>query len=238
MSRQRGIFIKLAAPEAVDLVAAAGFDFAVVDLEHSQISEAEALRLVRHAHAMGLRALVRVPVVDRGLINRLLEAGATGLQLSTVRTVAQVIALREAAHYAPEGSRSISLAHPIAGYGATALVEYLAEHRAAPPLLVGQIETASTDDPLEDILAAGLDVAFIGTTDLTVDLGLDAERTQTRIAEIAATAERAGVTLGAFGLDDERVQFDVVGSDVALLRDAMAAVAARKSPTRPGGSSR
>ncbi len=230
MSTQRGLFVKLPALETIDLTAAAGFDFAIVDLEHSQLSEGEALRLLRHAHALGLRALVRIPAVDRGLVNRLLEAGAAGLQLSTVRTVAQVVALREASRYAPEGSRSISTAQPLAAYGGIPLADYLAERRAAPPLLVGQIETASTEDPLEEILAAGLDVAFIGTMDLTVDLGLDSERTAARIAEIAVAAERAGVALGAYGLDDERVQYDVLGSDLALLRSAFAAAVAPKSP--------
>jgi 4-hydroxy-2-oxoheptanedioate aldolase len=220
--KRRGLFLKLAATEAVDVVAASGLDFAVVDLEHSQLSEAAALALVRHARAVGLPALVRVPAVDRGQVNRLLEAGAAGLQLSTVRSVAEVRALRAAARYAPEGTRSISLAHPAAGYGAMPLPDYLAERAADPPLLVAQIETATTDDPLDDVLAAGVDVAFVGTTDLSVDLGLDAARVQARVEEIAAAAERAGVALGGFGLDDERVTYDVVGSDLALLRTAVA----------------
>ena len=223
--KRRGLFLKLAATEVVDVVAASGLDFAVVDLEHSQLSEAAALALVRHARAAGLPALVRVPAVDRGQVNRLLEAGAAGLQLSTVRSVAEVRALRAATRYAPEGSRSISLAHPAAGYGATPLADYLAERAADPPLLVVQIETATTDDPLDEVLAAGVDVAFIGTTDLSVDLGLDAARVQARVEEIAAAAERAGIALGGFCLDDERVTYDVVGSDLALLRTAVARTA-------------
>jgi 4-hydroxy-2-oxoheptanedioate aldolase len=230
MSRQ-GIFVKLPALESIDLVAGCGLDFAIVDLEHSQLTEPDALRLVRHAHALGCEALVRIPTVDRGLVNRLLEAGAAGLQLSTVRSVAQVWALRDAMQYAPYGTRSISLAHPLAGYGATALADYLAACRDARPRLVAQIETATTDDPLEEVLGAGVDVAFIGAMDLTVDLGLDGTRTRGRIEEIAAAADRTGVALGAFGLDDPRVSYDVVGSDVALLRGAIARVTRAENPT-------
>lgn len=232
--QQRGLFVKLAALESIDLVAASGLDFAVVDLEHSQLGEQAALRLVRHARALDLRALVRIPAVDRGLVNRLLEAGASGIQLSTVRTVAQVRALRDATRHAPEGTRSISLAQPLAGYGSASLAGYLAARRADPPLLVAQIETATTDDPLDEILAAGADVAFVGTQDLAVDLGLDAARVRLRVAEIADAAERAGVTLGAFGLDDARVAYDVVGSDVALLRSALERAAA-DPPEDDGG---
>ena len=224
-NRRKGLFVKLPATEVIDVSAAANFDFVVVDREHSQLSEAGALRLVRHAHALGLPAVVRVPEVDRGAINRLLEAGAAGIQLSTVCNVGQVRALRAAAHYAPEGDRSISLAHPVAGYGGTGLADYLDDRAAEPPLLVGQIETATTIDPLTDLLP-GLDVAFIGTTDLSVDLGLDADRVAERVEEIAAAAEAAGVELGAFGLDDARVTYEVAGSDVALLRSAAAALCA------------
>ncbi|MFN2628374.1 MAG: aldolase/citrate lyase family protein [Gaiellaceae bacterium] len=216
--RAQGTFVKLAALEVIEIVAAE-LDFAVVDLEHSQLSEAEALRLVRHGWALGLPVVVRLPVLDRGLVNRLLEAGAAGLQLSSVRSAAEIRALRDACLYAPGGTRSISLAHPLARYGATPLAEYLAAHEA--PLVVAQIETAATDDPLDEILAAGVDVAFVGLTDLSVDLGLDARRVAARVEEIAAAAERAGVVLGGFA-DDERWRYAIASSDVALLRWAYA----------------
>jgi 4-hydroxy-2-oxoheptanedioate aldolase len=225
VNRRRGLFVKLPTTEVIDMIAAAGLDFAVVDLEHSQLSEADARALVRHARAMSFPALVRLPESDRGAINRLLEAGAAGIQLSTVRTVAEVRALRDATRYAPQGSRSISLAHPEAGYGAVSLDDYLRSAEAHPPLVVAQIETAETIDPLDEILSAGVDVAFLGLTDLSVDLGLDDARVHARVEEVAAAAERAHVALGAFGLDDPRVVYQLVSSDLALLRTAVANVA-------------
>jgi 4-hydroxy-2-oxoheptanedioate aldolase len=216
--RLAGTFLKLPALEVVE-IAAAGLDFAVVDLEHSQLSEADALRLVRHAWALGFPAVVRLHELDRALVNRLLEAGAAGIQLSSVRRSAEVAALRDACLYAPGGTRSISLAHPLARYGATSLRDYLAEQE--PPLVVAQIETAATDDPLEEILGAGADVAFVGVTDLSVDLGLDAARVGARIREIADAAAAAGVVLGGFGAD-ERWRYAVASSDLALLREAYA----------------
>jgi 4-hydroxy-2-oxoheptanedioate aldolase len=219
---RRGLFVKLASTEVIDIVAAAGHDFAVVDLEHSQLSEQDARALVRHARAIGFPALVRLPQLDRGVVNRLLEAGAAGIQLSTVRRAAQVRELRAATRYAPAGDRSISLSHPQAGYGGVALADYLARAAAEAPLVVAQIETAATDDPMEEILAERPDVVFLGLTDLTVDLGLDHSRVRARVEEIAAAAERAGVPLGAFGLDDPRVVYHLVSSDLTLLRAAVA----------------
>ena len=221
-NRRRGIFLKLPSTEVVDVVHGSSLDFAVVDLEHSQLSEAQARALVRHGAALGLPMLVRLADMDRGLVNRLLEAGAAGIQLSTVRRAEQIAELRRATRYAPDGARSVSLAHPQAGYGATALADYLAEQAGRPPLVVAQIETADTDDPLEDLMAAGPDVAFIGTTDLSVDLGLDAARARARVEEVAAAAAAAGVALGAVALDDDRVLYQVASSDLALLRSAVA----------------
>jgi 4-hydroxy-2-oxoheptanedioate aldolase len=222
MSSRRliGTFVKLPALESIDLCAAS-LDFCVVDHEHSQLSEADVLRLVRHAAALGFPCVVRIPEVDRGLVNRLLEAGAAGIQLSSVRRVAEVRALRDAALYAPEGRRSISLAHPAAGYGATPLRDYIST--VGRPLLVAQLETRETDDPLGEICSAGADVVFLGLTDLLVDCGLDDASARARADEIVEAAQRAGVTLGGFG-SDERFRYSVVSSDVALLREAVAGV--------------
>ena len=98
--RAVGTFVKLPALESVD-VCAASLDFCVVDYEHSQLSEPDVLRLVRHAAAIGFAAVVRIPEVDRGLVNRLLEAGAAGIQLSSVRRIAEVQALVSARSASP-----------------------------------------------------------------------------------------------------------------------------------------
>jgi 4-hydroxy-2-oxoheptanedioate aldolase len=214
-----GTFIKLAALESIE-IAAAELDFAVVDLEHSQLSEGEARRLVRHAHALGFPAVVRIPELDRGLVNRLLEAGAAGIQLSTVTRAAEVAGLKRAMLYPPDGARSISLAHPGAGYGRTPLGEYLERE---VPLAVVQIETMETEDSLDEILEQAPDVVFLGVTDILVDAQLDQENARARADEIASAASRAGATLGGFGAD-ERYRYSVVSSDVALLQEAIAGV--------------
>lgn len=214
-----GTFLKLPATEAVDVVAAA-FDFAVIDMEHSQLDEGEARRLVRHADAIGFPAVVRLPIAERDRVNRILEAGAAGIQISTVRRAKTITDTRRAMRYAPAGDRSISLGQPSAGYGSADLDEFLGAQREGP-LLVAQIETAATDDPLEEIARAGADVLFIGSLDLRVELDGDAERLRERVQEIARVASAAGVTLGGAGIEDAALRYDVVGSDITILRSAL-----------------
>ena len=212
-----GTFVKLPALESVE-ICAQSLDFCVVDHEHSQLSEADVLRLVRHAAALDFAAVVRIPEVDRGLVNRLLEAGAAGIQLSSARRVSEVRALASAVAYAPDGSRSISLAHPQARYGAVPLRDYLAA--AETPLVVIQLETRETEDPPVELCRAGADVAFLGLTDLLVDCGLDEGVAAARANELAGAVAEAGIVLGGFGAE-ERFRYSVVSSDVALLREAV-----------------
>jgi len=215
-----GTFVKLPALESVE-ICAQSLDFCVVDHEHSQLSEADVLRLVRHAAALDFAAVVRIPEVDRGLVNRLLEAGAAGIQLSSARRVSEVRALASAVAYAPDGSRSISLAHPQARYGAVPLRDYLAAAETA--LVVIQLETRETEDPPVELCRAGADVAFLGLTDLLVDCDLDEGVAAVRAETLAAAVAEAGIALGGFGAE-ERFRYSVVSSDVALLREAVTGV--------------
>ncbi|MBM4435090.1 MAG: hypothetical protein FJ028_08325, partial [Chloroflexi bacterium] len=94
-----------------------------------------------------------------------------------------------------------------------------------------------TVDPLEQVLA-GLDAAFIGSTDLSVDLGrpgqLGDPLVRTRVVEIARAAASLGIALGAFGTSadavaaltkEHRVGYVLVGSDLQALRSGAAALA-------------
>ncbi|MGH3631383.1 MAG: aldolase/citrate lyase family protein [Sciscionella sp.] len=226
-----GVFVKLASTQVIDMILLAGVDFAIIDLEHSALDTSAALALVRHADAIGLPAVVRIPEVDKGLVNRVLEAGASGLQLSMTTRVSQVHALLDAMHYPPRGSRSLSNSHPGARYGALSTRDYLALAAGAPPLAVVQIETARTVDPLNAIAAAGADVVFIGGTDLSVDVGLSTERLNKAVQSIVASAECAGVVLGGAGIDHlPQNRYRVSASDVVLLGHALTSVPRAASP--------
>jgi 4-hydroxy-2-oxoheptanedioate aldolase len=194
------------------------------------------LALVRYGDLLGLPVVVRVPAVVPAAINRLLEAGAAGLQLSMLSSCTQRDALRAAATYGPSGGRSVSLAHRVAGFGATGLAAYLAAEAADPPLLVGQIE-GRTVEPLAEVVA-GLDVAFVGTTDLTVALGLDpaasaddARAVRAEVARVADTAATAGVAFGGWAPRADHVDelglgaatYLVLGSDLQFLAAALRA---------------
>lgn len=195
-----GTFVKLGRREAIEIVAAAGLDFAICDLEHSQISEAEAGLMIMAGRGCGLPVIVRVPDFAPGLVNRLLEAGAAGIQVPQVQTKEQAAAFRRACKYPPSGTRSLSLAQPAAGYGSEPLGDYIRRSNEEL-LLIGQLESKELEQPISALISE-LDVAFIGTLDLTLDMGvpgkMDDAAVQQRLRDIERAAAMAKIPLGIY----------------------------------------
>lgn len=217
-----GFFLKLPSTAVVDL-ARERFDFVVIDREHSALDERQALDLLRHAAAIGLPAVLRLPTLDKGAVNRALEAGAVGIQLSMVTAPEQVEELRSVCEYAPEGTRSIALGHHGADYGGVDFQEYVAANRGRP-LVVVQLETAEEPDAYRRIVAARPDVAFVGMADLRVDSGFDADRLAANVAAIRAACAGEGVVFGGVELAaDPAARYLGVSNDLTMLKAGMAA---------------
>lgn len=225
-----GTFVKLPRPEVVEILALSGFDFIICDLEHSQISDSEWHDTLRAARSAGLPAVVRVPDLDRGLINHVLESGAAGIQLPRTATAEDSNRLVSFMRYPPTGTRSMSQAQPAARYGAEPLVEYIARANSEA-IAVGQFETADLAERLDDAVEP-LDVAFIGSLDLSIAAGRpgesDAPEVLGLIDRVAAAAHRTGRHLGMFAGTPAAAaaairagyRYIAVGADLSLLRHA------------------
>jgi 2-keto-3-deoxy-L-rhamnonate aldolase RhmA len=237
-----GTFLKLPRREVVDLLALAGFDFVICDLEHAQMTEGDAQTVIAAGRGADLPVIVRIPDNDRGLVNRLLEAGAAGIQLSRARAV-EMRDLLDQTRFPPHGTRSIGLAHPGAAYGRVPVPEYL--DFAGTPLLVGQIETSDYSHLLDETVAHS-DVVFIGPVDLSVALGhpmdLASPPVSAALRQISEVAVRLGTPMGIFTADLEAARraiadgyrFIAISGDITMLRDQAATLVAELIPNRNG----
>ncbi|WP_078409888.1 HpcH/HpaI aldolase family protein [Priestia abyssalis] len=203
-----GTFLKLPRPEIVDILALAGFDFVVCDMEHAQVTEGEAREVIRACVAADLPVVVRLPEPVQGLVNRLLEAGATGIQMPRLKSGMDTSRLHSMMHFPPFGTRSFGNANIPGGYGSVPIPQYL-EQESARVLTIGQFETREMEQPCEPMFD-GLDVAFIGPMDLSIDLGVPGNfndpAVQRRIIEIEKAAAKTGTIMGAFAGTMEEVQ--------------------------------
>lgn len=166
-----GCFINFACPPLVELAALAGFDFVVIDAEHGPLSEHDVYLMCLAADAAGIIPIVRVPQNVPGVILRYLDVGALGLHVPQINTPEEAEAVVQAVKYQPRGSRG--LAGVRAGsYGARALGEYTAQANEET-LVVVHLENKAGIERLPEIMAIdGVDVVFVGTTDLTHSLGV------------------------------------------------------------------
>jgi 2-keto-3-deoxy-L-rhamnonate aldolase RhmA len=231
-----GTFVKLGRREVIEILAIAGLDFAICDLEHSQVSEQEAGNMILAGRACNLPVIVRIADFEPGRVNRLLEAGAAGIQAPHVTSREQAAAFRRACKYPPEGSRSMSLAQPAAGYGSEPLTDYIRRSNQEV-LLIGQLESKELEQPLTALMGE-LDVAFVGSLDLTVDMGvpgkLDDPAVEHRLREIKQAASASKVHLGIYADSPARaIQAAAAGYRlIALSSDLGALAGAAKSWVR------
>jgi 2-keto-3-deoxy-L-rhamnonate aldolase RhmA len=168
-----GSWITLGHPAIAEIMANAGFDWVVVDLEHSVISIDVAGDLIRTIDLCGVAPLVRLTSNDPDQIKRVMDAGAHGIVVPMVNTPDDAIRAVGATRYAPAGFRGVGLgrAH---GYGA-AFQDYLTWQRNGPVVIV-QIEHKDAIDRLDEILAVpGVDGLIIGPYDLSCSMGIPGE---------------------------------------------------------------
>lgn len=228
-----GVWLGMASPVAAELAAAAGFAWALIDLEHGAACEADALRQIQILSTTGTAAIVRLPSAGSDLATRLLDAGAAGLMAPHVEDAAAATAFASRLRYPPRGRRGVSASCRAAGYGA-GWPAYRGAADAGMCAMV-QIETAAGVAAAESIAAVdGVDVLFIGHSDLAADLGCgdDVCAAPVAAAEAAVLAacqrhgKRAGMLLkSGMAAAPRRAQgFDVLalGSDLGCLRSAFA----------------
>src|SRR3954451_21284867 len=103
-----GAFIPMPSPDIVEIVALAGFDFALLDAEHGRISPDDAYPMILAAEARDIPALVRVGENDRQVILKYLDLGVSGVMIPQTSTPELVAEAVSAMRYAPEGVRGLA----------------------------------------------------------------------------------------------------------------------------------
>ena len=193
-----GSWITLGHPAIAEILAKAGFDWLVVDLEHSVINIDVAGDLIRVIDLCGVAPLVRLTSNNPEQIKRVMDAGAHGIVVPMVNTEDEARRAVSATRYGPQGVRGVGLARA-QGYGNN-FQDYL-EWQKDEPIVIVQIEHIDAIDNLEGILSVpGVDGFIIGPYDLSCSMGIpgkfdDAEFIKT-LHDIKETGQRLDVPAG------------------------------------------
>lgn len=176
-----GSWITLGSTAVAEIMAKRGFDWLVVDMEHSAITLAQTQQLVRVISLCGAAALVRVGENDPMLIKRVMDTGAHGVIVPMVNSRQDALNAVAAAQYPPKGFRGVGLGRA-QGYG----FEFEAYKRwlISSSIVIVQIEHIDAVNDLENILGVdGVHGSIIGPYDLSGSLGVPGEFGNSRVKQ-------------------------------------------------------
>ena len=166
----KGSWITIGSPSVAEIMTQAGFDWLVVDMEHSAISLKQAQDLIRTIELGGTTPLVRVGHNDPNLIKRVMDAGSHGVVVPMINSKAEAEQAVASVKYPPKGFRGVGLARA-QQYGAD--FENYRKWNQDNSIVIVQIEHIKAVENLEEILdVPEVDGFIIGPYDLSGSLGV------------------------------------------------------------------
>lgn len=250
---QYGLWVSLMGPLNTEICAAAGFDWLLLDAEHTPNDPFNVLQQSQVIAAYpGVHAIARVPMghgmMGQALIKQYLDTGVQTLLVPMVETAEQAREIVRCLRYPPDGIRGMA-ATRASGWGRNA--KYAKEANREVCLLV-QAETRKGIENLDAIAAVdGVDGVFIGPSDLSAAFGHVGDPWHPEMEKIIEDAfkriQKAGKAVGILTLEEARAKrhvemgatFIALGTDTNLMvKSTSALIAAFKGgvPAQPAGS--
>ena len=170
-----GTFVKTISPEIVEMIALAGFDFILIDTEHSPFTYGQVKILTALAQGMGMKVIVRPPDFSRSSIQYSLDLGSDGIQVPQIYDEDDAEKIVSLCKYQPLGTRGITFTHRASQYGFCDKEEYV--NAANHDVLINvHIETKEALEKADQIAATdGVDLLFLGPADLSYSLQTDSD---------------------------------------------------------------
>lgn len=231
---QLGVWVGLSSPFAAEIIAGAGFDWAMIDMEHSPNDLTSVLGQLQAFAPYPTTAMVRPEWNDPVLVKRLLDIGTPGLLFPMVQSVDEAVKAVTATRYPPQGIRGVSTSTRANRFGR--VTDYFTASEAELAVLL-QVETrAAVGLALEIGQVPGCDGVFFGPADIGADMGILGQPAHPDIWDFILPVARrliaAGVPVGTLVGDtgfarkllDEGFTFVACGVDTVILSKGVDAV--------------
>jgi 2-dehydro-3-deoxyglucarate aldolase len=227
-----GSWIMMGHPMSVEVMALAGFDWLVIDIEHTAIGLESLQSLITTIQANKMKALVRVSKNEEVIIKRVLDIGADGIIVPMVCSKKDALQAIEYAKYPPLGQRGVGL-YRASGYG-TKFQEYK-KWVNEELVIIAQIEHINAVNNIDDILSVeGIDGTIIGPYDLSSSMGYPGEFERDDVKKaidiVLQKCKQANIPSGFHVVDtdptklqlkiDQGCTFLAYGIDYFFMRDA------------------
>lgn len=227
-----GSWITVGHPVVVDVMALAGFEWLVIDMEHTSIDLTTAHHLISTIQANNMKALVRVSKNEEVIIKRVLDMGADGIIVPMVSSKEDAQAAVNYAKYPPFGKRGVGLFRAQKyGIGFEAYKKWVNEEL----VIIAQIEHIEAVHNIDEILSVdGIDGTIIGPYDLSGSMGypgeFEREDVKNAVAKVLDKCREHNIPAGFHVVDtdpnktkekiDQGCTFLAYGVDYFFMRDA------------------
>ncbi|MGI9318600.1 MAG: HpcH/HpaI aldolase family protein [bacterium] len=233
-----GCWISMFSNIAAEIMSDAGYDIAMIDLEHAPGSLIDAITMMQAVEARGCYPMIRSSSKNIVDIKRILDIGPAGIMIPDVRSAKEAEEVIKHCRYAPQGDRGAAPGYMRAmGYGGfNGRARNGADYSAFMEqdfLIILQVESAEAVDQISEIAKVdGIDMLFIGPADLSASLGklgdFSSEQFKQAISTIEEEALNAGISLGTIPFADWDAarlyrsghQLVISGADAMLLAAA------------------
>ncbi|MGE0723139.1 MAG: HpcH/HpaI aldolase/citrate lyase family protein [Alphaproteobacteria bacterium] len=199
----------------------AGFDWLFIDCEHNSMTLDMAVQISVAANLAGIAPIVRVPWGQYDMATRVLDGGAMGIVVPHVDTVEEAKTVADRLRYPPEGHRSVAGGMPQLNFAAVSNAEASAAMNKAL-LVVVMLETPTAIANAEKIAAVpGIDVLLIGTSDLTMEMGISGQLTHPDVVKayetVIAACRKHGKWPGMGGVYVEEAMTKYIGMGARMI---------------------
>lgn len=184
-----GSWVTIAHPSIIDIMASAGFEWLVIDLEHTSIDLSQAHILISTIQANNMKALVRVSKNEEVIIKRVLDMGADGIIVPMVKSRIDALEAISYAKYPPIGKRGVGLFRAQKyGLGFDDYKKWVNDEL----VIIAQIEHIEAVENITEIITTdGIDGIIIGPYDLSGSMGYPGEYHRDDVQQAIATVLKA-----------------------------------------------
>lgn len=178
-----GMFMALKDPALVEIIGYAGYDFVIIDLEHSSLDLSTMEHMIRAAKIADVCSVVRVPQEGYSTLLRAAEAGADAVMFPHLVTIEQAENIVKMTKYYPIGERGLDASTRVAKYGNVPMAAHMKQQNKRIQI-IGMIEDKEALDNIDEILSVkDIDHLFIGAADLSSSFGLPGQVTHPKLRE-------------------------------------------------------
>lgn len=167
-----GVSVMIPSPQIVEMIGAAGFDWVLLDCEHGTLTLESVELMAMAAEACGVTAIARPATKSPEHILQVLDRGVMGVQVPHVNSARDARDVIAAVKYHPLGNRGLAAGTRAAVYDAHGTLADYVQAANEATLIAVQLEEQAAIDNIDELLAVdGIDVFFIGPSDLSQSMG-------------------------------------------------------------------